>query len=151
MLIDHNTFTLLKSAIKKHGWLELPAYGNSMFPFIEQGNLCRFAPCEPFQLKKGDVILFYSQAGQLIAHRFVKIKRIDIQLLFLLKGDTNLCFDQPIGEDRILGKLDSIQKQHKKVTSDHFIAYIWGKVILTFPAFSVILRKYLNRKLKVQY
>jgi signal peptidase I len=151
MLIDYNTFTLLKSAIKKDGWLALPAYGNSMFPFIQQGNLCRFAPCEPSQLKKGDVILFYSQAGQLIAHRFVKINRKDNQKFFLLKGDTNLGFDQPIGEDRILGKLESIQKQYKKVTPDHFFAYIWGKVILTFPILSGILRKYLHRKIKVQY
>ncbi|MBO0962182.1 signal peptidase I [Neobacillus sp. MM2021_6] len=151
MLIDHNTFTLLKSTIKKDGWLGLPAYGNSMFPYIRQGDLCRFIPCEPLHLKKGDVILFYAQADQLIAHRFVKIKRIDDQLLFLLKGDTNLGFDQPIGKDRILGKLDSIQRQHKKVTPDHFFAFIWGKLILTFPILSGILRKYLNRKYKVQY
>lgn len=151
MLIDIHTFTLLKKTIKKDGWLELPAYGNSMFPFIQEGNLCRFAPCKTSLLKKGDIILFYTQTGQLIAHRFVKTKMVKNQTLFLLKGDTNLGFDQPIEEHWILGKLVSVQKKHVKITPDHLIARTWGKLILTFPALSGILRQFLNRKFKLQY
>ncbi|MDQ0198765.1 S24/S26 family peptidase [Neobacillus ginsengisoli] len=147
MLIDDNTFKLLRNAIKKDGWLELPSYGNSMFPFIQQGNKCKFIPCEPSLLKKGDVILFYSQAGQLIAHRFVEIKG-NKQPLFLFKGDTNLGFDQLIGEERILGKLVSVQKQRFKITPEHLIVNLWGKLILSFPALSGILRKYLNRNVQ---
>jgi len=151
MLIDNHTFSLLKRTIKKDGWLELPAHGNSMFPFIQQGNLCRFIPCSPSHLKRGDVILFYSHTGQLIAHRMVSVKKIDNQLLFHLKGDTNLGFDQPIREEYILGKLASVQKKQLKINQDHFLARVWGKLILSFPLLSAMLRKHLNKKLKLQF
>jgi signal peptidase len=151
MLIDNHTFSLLKRTIKKEGWLELPAYGNSMFPFIQQGNLCRFIPCKPTQLKKGDVILFYSQTSQLIAHRFVSVKKIDNQLFFLLKGDTNLGCDPLVREEYIVGKLASVQKKQLKINTDHLLARFWGKMILTFPILSGMLRKQLNRKFKLQY
>ena len=151
MLIDNHTFALLKRTIKKNGWLELPAYGNSMFPFIKQGNLCRFIPCKSHQLKKGDVILFYSQTSQLIAHRFISVNKIDNQLFFLFKGDTNLGYDQLIREEFILGKLASVQKKQMKINPDHFLARCWGKLILTFPLLSAMLRKHLNKKLKLQF
>ena len=151
MLIDIHTFTLLKKAIKKDGWLELPASGNSMFPYIQKGNLCRFVLCKPSLLKKGDVILYYSQTGQLIAHRFVGTTHVKNQSLFLLKGDTNLGFDQPIEEHWVLGKLVSVQKKQVKITTDHLIVRVWGKLILSFPFLSGILRNYLNRKLKLHF
>lgn len=148
MFIDHNTFLLLKTTIKKDGWLELPSFGNSMYPFIQQGNLCRFAHCQTALLKKGDVILFYTKTGQLIAHRLVSIKIVENQRFFQLKGDTNLGVDQLVGEDQILGKLISVQKKHGIVTQEGRLARFWGKVILTFPILSGILRRYLNNKLQ---
>lgn len=151
MLIDNLTFNLLKNAIKRDGSIELPASGYSMFPYIHQGNLCKFESFDPLVVKKGDVILFSSQEGQLIAHRFVGIKKEQNQTFYLLKGDTNLGFDQPIEEERILGKLLSVQKQRLKIESDHVIAHIWGSIILTFPVLSGILRKYLNRKMNLQF
>ncbi|MEH7304666.1 hypothetical protein [Neobacillus drentensis] len=151
MLIDIHTFTLLKKAINKDGWLELPASGNSMFPFIQQGNTCRFVPCKPSLLNKGDIILYYSQTGQLIAHRFVESKKVKDRSLFLLKGDTNLGFDQPIEEHWILGKLVSVKKKQVVITSDHVLSRFWGEFILSYPILSGILRNYLNKKLKLQY
>jgi signal peptidase len=148
MLIDYSTYLLLKTTIKKDGWLELPSFGNSMYPFIQEGNLCRFVHCQTTLLKKGDVILFYTKTGQLIAHRLVSIKIVNNQRLFELKGDTNLGFDQLIGEDQILGKLVSVQKKHRILTPEGRFARFWGKVIITFPALSGILRRYLNRKLQ---
>jgi signal peptidase I len=148
MLIDHNTFLLLQNTIRKDGWIELPSFGNSMYPFINQGNLCRFVHCQTAYLRKGDVILFYTQTGQLIAHRLVSIQIVNNQRIFQFKGDTNLGFDELIGEDQILGKLVSVQKKHRKLTPEGRLAKFWGGIILTFPAISGILRRYLNRKLQ---
>ncbi|MCQ6278875.1 signal peptidase I [Bacillus sp. EB600] len=151
MLIDALTFTFLKNRIKKDGWLELPASGNSMFPLIQQGNICQFVPFAPSLVKKGDVILFCSLESQLIAHRFVGIKKEQNQTFYYLKGDTNLGLDQPIEEEQILGKLVSVQKHRLKIEADHFIAHFWGSMILSFPVLSGILRKHLNRKMNLQF
>jgi signal peptidase I len=142
MLINEQVFQLLKSTIRKEGWLDLPAYGNSMYPFIQQGDLCRFVLVDPTLLKKGDVILFYSQTGQLIAHRFIRIH----QSFFLLKGDTNTSYDLPVEAECILGKLVSIKKGKKQTTPNQLIPRIWASMILTFPPLSGLLQKHLNKK-----
>ncbi|MEH7109023.1 MULTISPECIES: hypothetical protein [Bacillaceae] len=147
MLVDHSTLYLLKTSITRDGWLELPAIGNSMFPFIRQGDLCRFSLCDLSTIKKGDVLLFYSQTGRLIAHRFVRKEHN----LYVLKGDTNLGFDQPIEADRILGKLAQVKKQHVRLSSNHLVLRIWSKTILAFPILSAILRQFLNKKTRFQF
>jgi signal peptidase I len=149
MLIDQPTFNLLQKTIKRVGWLQLPATGNSMFPFIHKGDLCRFNVCEPASIKKGDVILYLSPNGQLVAHRFVKSTMILNQQMFLFKGDTNLGIDEPIHPERILGKLVSIKKKQWKITTEHFFVQLWGTMILEFPILSGLLRKYLNRRLRI--
>jgi signal peptidase I len=151
MLIDQTTFELLKSTINKDGWLELPAYGNSMFPFIQEGNICRFIPFDPHLIKKGDVILFISKTGQLIAHRYIVDQIKNNKRVYLFKGDTNLGIDVMIEQSQILGKLELIKKQHFTYTPNNFISVLWGKLILAIPVLSGILRKYLNWKLKLQY
>jgi signal peptidase len=151
MLIDDSTFTLLKQSIKNNKWLELPAFGNSMFPFIKQGDHCRFVPLDCSSLTKGDILLYLRKEGQLIAHRFIETQWKNGLRMFLLKGDTNLGFDQPIAEERILGKLIAVQKKRVTITPDHFFAAAWGKMILSFPIISEILRKYLNSRFNLQY
>lgn len=146
MSIDLQTLGLLKRAMKKDGFLELPADGNSMFPFIRKGEVCRFIPFTT--IKRGDVILFYARDGSLIVHRIVQIQELNHQLVIFPKGDTNLSCDQPIGEERILGKLASIQKKHSQISSSHILLKAWGKLILTFPVLSGILQRYLQDKLK---
>lgn len=147
MFIENQAFGLLKNTMNKERYIEIPAQGNSMFPFIRQGDVCRFFPCTTF--KKGDVVLFCSTEGRLIAHRIVRIQVNHNQLLFYLKGDTNLGFDKPINEERILGTLVSVQKKHFQLSSGHFLAKAWGKMILSFPALSGILQRYLLERLKL--
>jgi signal peptidase I len=151
MLIDHNTFQLLKRSIQSAGWLELPAIGNSMYPLIQQGEICRFNPIEAFSIKKGDILLFYTEKGQLIAHRLYRMERMYNQQFYLLKGDTNLGFDAPIQGDRIIGKLVCVQKKNKVIRPESLLPFFWGKVIQSFPLLSGILRKYLNRNVHLQY
>lgn len=151
MLIDANTFELFKQTIKKNGWMELPSTGNSMFPLIKQGNICRFSVCDPSMIKKGDIILYWSSTGRLIAHRFYKTDSQSGKLFYIFKGDTNLGFDELIEEKQLLGKLIIINRKDKKVSPDQLIPFLWGKLILTFPLLSSILRKYLNRSFHLQF
>ncbi|WP_338419223.1 signal peptidase I [Mesobacillus foraminis] len=125
--------------------------GNSMFPLIQQGNLCRFVSCQAVEMKKGDVVLYYSKTGQIIAHRFVEMKFMNDTSYFYLKGDTNLGFDAPIKEHQIIGKLVSIQKGDRDVHSNGLALDLWGKLVIAIPALSGILRKYLNCKTHYQF
>jgi signal peptidase I len=142
MLFDLETIRFLKVAIEKDGYLELPAHGNSMFPLIQRGDVCIFVPCSPGSLVKGDIVLFNTGEGQLIAHRFIR-KEAN---LYIFKGDTNLGYDLPAAPEQIIGKLTSIKKQRYDVSMQNTSVELWGKLIIVMPAMSGALRRYLNWK-----
>ncbi|MCQ6277203.1 hypothetical protein JMM81_20220 [Bacillus sp. V3B] len=151
LVFDKETIKLLKNALKRDGFIQLPAVGDSMFPFIRQDDLCRFEVCDPSRLKKGQIILFYSQTGQLVAHRFYYRKDIRSVLHFVFKGDTNLGFDLPVQADQLIGKLMIIEKYPATIGVNNFSVRIWGRLILTFPVLSGLLRKYLNWRQSFQH
>ncbi len=151
MLFDMETIRLFKSVIGKSKYLNLPADGTSMFPLIQEGDVCRFCECDPLQLKKGDIVLFCTSTGQLIAHRFYESKVVDHETLYFFKGDTNLGIDQPVVQEQIIGKLLYIQKETTILYASHLLVSIWGNFIIHFPITSGILRRYINHKYRITY
>lgn len=151
MLFDQKTINLFKNKVKKDGFIELPADGNSMFPLIQKGDFCRFISVNLSELTKGDILLFHSKTGQLVAHRFYHKKGSGDNQLYYLKGDTNLGFDQPIPGECIIGKLLFIQKGSKIVDIKNFPFTLWSGLIVYLPALSGWLRRYLNRKDQLQF
>lgn len=146
MLFEQKIIDLFKRNIRNYGYIDLPSEGNSMYPLIKKGNICRFVYCEPFKLIKGDIVLYYSEAGKLIAHRFCHTKIVEDQRHYLFKGDTNFGFDQPVSEEQIIGKLAFIKKDKKKLWMADVSIGLWGKIVLSVPIISSILRNYLNWK-----
>lgn len=147
MRFDIDTVSLLQKSIQKDGWLDLPSQGYSMYPTIQNGDICRFVPCSGNQLKKGDVILFWTESGQLVAHRYYYSKENeDGNLQYFCKGDTNTSFDQSIGNENILGTLKYIDKGNHKVFPNQLRIHLWGWLIMNQPILTDFLRRYLNRK-----
>ncbi|WP_261302592.1 signal peptidase I [Paenibacillus andongensis] len=143
----HKEFVQMVSHVmEKRGWIELPAEGTSMYPFIKKGDICRFVLAEAGNLRKGDIILFRTSHGSLVAHRFCRTLTRNLQLHFLCKGDTNLAHDEVIRMDQMIGKMSWIERNGRiiKVTDPAY--YVWGQLILTFPLISLLLRVYLNRR-----
>ncbi|MBO1512384.1 signal peptidase I [Metabacillus bambusae] len=146
MQFNKDTVDLLIRTMQKYGWMDLPSYGTSMYPFIQKGNICRFVEFNEKTVKKGDILLYHSSSGQLIAHRFLGEKKIKDQLKYELKGDTNICSDELINQDQIIGKLVTINKQKKKVYITDLSAILWGYMIVSIPYISKILKSYLSLK-----
>lgn len=151
MLFDLKTVQLFKNVLRDSKYLDLPAEGTSMFPFIQEGDLCRFSECNPLRLKKGEVVLFYTNSGQLIAHRFYERKDVDGKMLYFFKGDTNLGIDQPIKQEQIIGKLFYVKKEKSIMYASHILAKVWRALIVHYPIISSILNKYVNYKYRITY
>jgi signal peptidase len=150
LLFNKETLQLITHVIQKNGWIELPAQGTSMYPFIKKGDICRFIACETSSIRKGDIILFRTSLGSLVAHRFYQSKSINHQIQYHFKGDTNLGHDEAIAHDQIIGKLNWIRRNKTIIHVTDLSAHVWSKIILSFPILSLILRIYLNRKESTQ-
>ncbi|MGM0874194.1 MAG: signal peptidase I [Bacillota bacterium] len=142
MQFDKDTIALLIQTMKRYGWMDLPTNGTSMYPFIKKGNICSFVEFKGGNVKKGDVLLYHSSSGQLIAHRFLRVKETSNQIEYELKGDLNLQVDETIREEQIIGILTTINCDKKTIYTDDFTAMIWSYIISTFPNISKILRAY---------
>jgi signal peptidase I len=146
MQVSQATRMLISNTIEKKGRIDLPAQGNSMFPFIREGDICRFVSCHSALLKKGDIVLFQSLNGQMVAHRLHHQKSINNEPYYVFKGDTNLGHDDPIRDDQLIGILTLIQKRKTILHVTGLTASVWSQMILATPFLSLLLRLYLNHK-----
>jgi signal peptidase len=150
MQFNKDTIDLFIQTMRNYGWMDLPSYSMSMYPFIKKGNICRFVAFELDKAKKGDILLYHSSSGQLVVHRFLQVQESDNQLQFVLKGDSNTHMDEPICSDQIIGKLVTIDNDKRKIYTSDYTAIFWGYLISTYPIFSKALRTYLYFKRRVK-
>lgn len=146
MLADLEAVHLISNVMKKHKWIDLPAQGSSMFPYIQDGDVCTFVTCSPAELQKGDTALYHTVQGKLVTHRFVKKQTINDDTFYMFKGDTNLGFDEPIRDQQVIGKLIYIKRRSKRVSAGSVRSILWSKAILSLPYLSQWLRSYLNSR-----
>ena len=101
------------------------APGRSMHPAIKEGETITVAPIAPFDIKRGDILL-YIVGRKVIAHRVVRIKRkkgdsmiqsstLNPQHLFILRGDASATCDFPVEAQQVLGKVVSVEKGGRSI------------------------------------
>ncbi len=146
MLFEQAAIELIKSTVVKDGYIDLPSMGDSMFPLIKQGDICRFYSLNHNSIKKGDIILYFTDSGRLVAHRYIKALYLEDKIQYIFKGDANLGLDQPVFENQLLGKLQFIKRGNKKLLVDNSLFFYWGKIILLFPIISGLLRNHLKKE-----
>ncbi|MEI4828881.1 hypothetical protein WAX78_15420 [Bacillus sp. FJAT-53711] len=140
----------IKYLLQKQGWVDIPSSGVSMYPLIKEGDICRFIPLGSEELKKGEVVLFVSNQGQLIGHRYYENFVENGVLYYVCKGDTNISVDSPVQISQLIGKLVCIKKKKFQLNSKGFIAQLWGGIVLTFPSLPRGCKKYLNLRKRLR-
>ena len=78
--------------------LRMKVNGNSMLPFLRDGDSVLVTHCEQASLKLGDVVII-RQENNFVTHRLVFVK--DDQ--YILKGDHSLYLDPPVVFSDLIG------------------------------------------------
>ena len=100
---DHTDLReLIETLLEDDHRLVFRMKGYSMFPLLRPGDKGVVEKCDPRDLRRGDIIVFYLR-GMLVAHRMMQ-RRGDS---FLAKGDNNPVFDPLINPSEFVGKLSS--------------------------------------------
>jgi signal peptidase len=134
----------VKTMIEKRGGLELPSHGKSMYPYIVQGSVCRFVSVDPDRLRKGDIVLFLTPAGQLVGHRYHEQVRVGGKHYFICKGDSNRTWDTPVSRDQIVGKLERVHKHGRWRRTESWTARGWAALMTRYPGLSIWIARYLR-------
>lgn len=100
---------LIRRSIKKRGSFKIQAFGDSMRPFIAQGDCLVIETCTPDALIPRDIIA-YSLNGRIIAHRLVKVQKSGNDTMFYTKGDHVMQLDNPVTEHQIVVGVSRVRK-----------------------------------------
>jgi signal peptidase I len=84
------------------------ASGDSMHPVIRGGDYLHVVPCNPSELRRGEVVLAKTDRG-LTAHRIVRIAERGGTLRIVMRGDNALRSDAPISAADVLGRIARVE------------------------------------------
>lgn len=85
------------------------ATGQSMWPFIRDGDLVVIEPLEPAQARPGDILFYRMSGGGLRLHRLIRRRRH--RGAFLLKGDAARWFNEDwLQGTQILGRVVRLER-----------------------------------------
>lgn len=144
-----------KQALSRHivenGQVRLIAHGQSMFPYIQQGDTCTFSVPNPRMVKKGDILLYQDSQGKFIAHRLLMLQKDAMgRPSYLIKGDTNLKPDLTVYPEQVIGILTEQTKFRHPVRLTHIFKVIWSPVVMHIPFISWYLHNYLRVRNRIR-
>lgn len=128
----------LEEIISIGGHFTLCVSGSSMNPFLVHGRDCvRLAKCRAQDIKKGRILLYKRNGGELVLHR---IKRVLSDGTLVMNGDAQVWCEQ-IEPEQIIAAVTDIERKGKVVpcSSAGYRAkvFLWQ---LLFPTRSLIFR-----------
>lgn len=135
-----NNLELTRRILNSRGYIQIPSRGISMTPLIRSGDICQFEPLRDAlkDAKLGDVLLYVTDDGDLIGHRYVGAVVRDGETLMVFKGDFNRNSDAPIAPRQVVGRMITRGWGMK----------LWGLVITRFPILSLGVQKLYGRERK---
>ena len=136
-----------EEVLEKDGELFFTNVGYSMYPLIRQReDILHIVKTN--DIKRGDIILYKSEADHYVLHRILRIKKDQI----ICAGDYNYFKDKPIASNQVLGKLLTIKKIDGTVidlSKDKKARKFWYTNFFHIKAFFQIIGKVLHiRRIK---
>jgi len=109
--LDSETFAALTvELMAEGGGLRFRAHGRSMRPFILDGDVLVIERISPANLRTGDIALFRSRGGSVLAHRVCRSVGKGEQTSWTTRGDALFMQDPSFGEDRLLGRVATVER-----------------------------------------
>lgn len=99
-----------------------------MRPFLFGGDLLEVEPISPAQLAIGDIVLVRTPAGEMLAHRIVRITGHGESRRFDLKGDANLRLDRQVAPADVLGIVVAVIRDGRRIPLDHGWRRVAGRL-----------------------
>ena len=105
---------LCLTILSKGNNVRFKVHGNSMYPFIRNGDIIEIEPAEAPKINLGEII-FYHSSNRIVAHRLIKRINSDGEVTFVTKGDSRVKYDKPLKNESIMGKVVMIQSRNRTI------------------------------------
>lgn len=106
------------------------AVGDSMYPFIHNGDLVVIEPTLTARLKIGDIIYYQDINGHCLLHRVIRKRGLAGSTQFQIQADNTLMPGGWVSSDRVLGRLARFHRDDILINMDSLPARITNMLIL---------------------
>ncbi|MBI2859302.1 MAG: signal peptidase I [Chloroflexi bacterium] len=113
MTLDSGFDALTQAILRRGSCLRFRAHGNSMSPFIRNGDVILIEPAKPGELRVGDIVFYRRAGGRHVVHRLVGLCGSNGSLVLTTKGDNMRFPDAPVSPEEVLGKVIRIEEQDR--------------------------------------
>ena len=144
---DEILIELFKEKIAKDKEFRLKVFGNSMKPFIKDGDIIGVKKVDYKGISIGDVILYYVDK-KVFAHRILYKRRRDGGEFLIVKGDFVGSFDFKVQPEQVLGKVVKIEKKEREIRLENKGAKAYNYLILLYSLMFSMIREWGSRIIK---
>lgn len=92
-------------------YLRFRAHGNSMAPFIRNGDTILVEPKKASEMCIGDIVFYRRAGGRHVAHRLIGKSGNDGSLVLTTRGDNLRHLDASVFPEQVLGRVVRIESQ----------------------------------------
>ena len=129
LTLSRDDFGVLSAAVLERGdGLRFRARGNSMLPFIRDGDVLLVRP--GLETRPGDVVLCRAGDGRVLAHRVTRVHEQSNRRSILLQGDAHPWSDGLFPLDDILGRVVAVERGRRRVRLDaglhRWLGWLWS-------------------------
>lgn len=146
--------SLFQELLNKDIILRIKVTGESMKPFLKDGDIVIIKKACSKEINIGDLILFRNNNGFTVLHRVISRKRNHKgKIEFTTKGDRLISSDEPIIEENVLGKVVKIEKHFndKVIKSINLESSIWKTLNCLIVIFSLLKTRFLKQHLTEKF
>ncbi len=127
-MLNRDDFGALSAAVLERGdSLRFRACGNSMLPFIRDGDVLLVSP--GLETRPGDVVLCRAGDGRLLAHRVARVHRQSHSHSIVLHGDACPWPDGLFPLDNVLGRVVAVERGMQHIRLDaglpRWLGWLW--------------------------
>jgi signal peptidase I len=138
---DADFAELSRGILKRGASLRFKAHGSSMVPLIRDGDLLTIRPLKPWDVIRGDVVLYQTVSEKCVVHRVVKIDFRNEQRIFVTKGDASPGSVEEIEEDRVLGCVVHIHRNERCINLNRNVWWILSRHLPGFLQISYLIER----------
>jgi uncharacterized repeat protein (TIGR01451 family) len=114
--------------------LRFRARGGSMRPAIRDGDVVHVQPVRAVTIHRGDVVLVRKDDGRLLVHRVVAIRREPRgSRTYVIKGDALACLDGSVPQERVLGRVTSVERGGTRIelgrALPRIVGLLWSRLV----------------------
>ena len=116
----------------------IPVTGNSMYPLWKHSrDTVVLTRCDPYTLKKGDVVLYCRASGQAVLHRIIKVHRDSYDLC----GDAQVELEWDIPKSSVLAVMCRYSRKGREYSTAQFIYRVYSALWIRLRPLRRVLRQ----------